>query len=146
MALIHVKRGAYGKVRPEVALAVSAVMLLPYLAVLGLTVRGLTTVPVHGGMLLLLVFVAYYNAIHIVAHGFNRYRLPVMPVLFLIAAWNLRPAKDGAAATPARRGFAIAAGIVLLASVVPSLATQWRHCAYGLAPPRADASAECPSR
>ncbi len=45
MALIHVKRGAYGKVRPAAALALSAVMLLPYLAVLVLAVRGLVTVP-----------------------------------------------------------------------------------------------------
>lgn len=146
MALIHVKRGAYGKVPPPVALAVSGVMLLPYLAVLALTVRGLATVPLRGGMPLLLMFLAYYNAIHIVAHGFNRYRLPVMPVLFLIAAWGFRPREDAASATPVRRGWAIAAGIVLLASVLPSLATQWRHCAYALAPPRADASVECPSR
>jgi hypothetical protein len=146
MALIHVKRGAYGKVQPGAALALSAVMLLPYLAVLALTVRGLITVPIQGGMLLLLVFVAYYNAIHVVAHGFNRYRLPVMPVLFLIAAWGWFASKNAVTVTPVRKGLAIAAGIVLLASVLPSLATQWRHCAYALAPPRVDASAECPSR
>ena len=44
------------------------------------------------------------------------------------------------------RGLALAAGVVLLASVLPSLATQWRHCAYGLVAPREDAAAECPSR
>jgi hypothetical protein len=141
MALIHVKRGAYGKVRPAAALALSAVMLLPYLAVLVLAVRGLLTLPAVRGVPLLLLFVAYYNAIHIVAHGFNRYRLPVMPVLFLVAAWGWRP--PAVEAIPMRRGLALAAAAVLLASVLPSLAGQWTHCAYGLV---THVEAECPSR
>jgi hypothetical protein len=145
MALIHVKRGAYGKVRPAAALALSAVMILPYLAVLAFAVRGIATLPMARGVPLLLLFVAYYNAIHIVTHGFNRYRLPVMPVLFLIAAWGGRPARE-ASATSARRGLALLAGIVLAASVLPSLASQWRHCAYGWVAPREDAAFECPSR
>jgi dolichyl-phosphate-mannose-protein mannosyltransferase len=146
MALIHVKRGAYGKVRPASALALSAVMLLPYLAVLVLAVRGLATLPAVRGLPLLLWFVAYYNAIHVVAHGFNRYRLPVMPVLFLVAAWGWRPGGDAAEPTPVRRGVRMAAAAVLLASVLPGLAAQWQHCAYGLVAPREDATAECPSR
>ena len=146
MALIHVKRGAYGKVRPAAALALSAVMLLPYLAVLVLAVKGLVTAPAVRGLPLLLLFAVYYNAIHIVAHGFNRYRLPVMPVLFLLAAWGWRPGADAAEATPIRRGLALAVAAVLLASVLPSLVAQWQHCAYGLAAPREDAALECPSR
>ena len=94
---------------------------------------------------MLLLFVAYYNAIHVVAHGFNRYRLPVMPVLFLLAAWGWRPGADAAEATPVRRGLALAAAAILLASVLPSLVTQWQHSAYGLGAPRADAAQECPS-
>ena len=64
----------------------------------------------------------------------------------MIAAWGFRPREDARPATPVHRGLAIAAGIVLLASVMPSLGTQWRHCAYSLTPPRADSSAGCPSR
>jgi hypothetical protein len=146
MALIHVKRGAYGKVRPAAALALSAVMLLPYLAVLLLAVRGVATLPIVRGVPLLFLFVAYYNAIHVVLHGFNRYRLPVMPVLFLVAAWGWRPGPERAAAAPVRRGLGLAAAAVLFASVLPSLAVQWQHCAYGLLAPREDATTECPSR
>ena len=146
MALIHVKRGAYGKVAPAAALALSAVMLLPYLGVLVLAVRGLATLPAVRGVPLLLLFVIYYNAIHVVAHGFNRYRLPAMPVLFLIAAWGFWPGPDAAAPTPVRRGLRLAAAAVLFASVLPSLVAQWQHCAYGLAAPREDAATECPSR
>jgi hypothetical protein len=146
MALIHVKRGAYGKVAPAAALALSVVMLLPYLVVLGLAVRGLATLPLARGMGLLLLFVVYYNAIHIVAHGFNRYRLPVMPVLFLVAAWGWRRGPDAAEATPVRRGARLAVAAILLASVTPSLVTQWTHCAYGIVAPREDAASECPSR
>jgi dolichyl-phosphate-mannose-protein mannosyltransferase len=146
MALIHVKRGAFGKVRPASAMALSAAMLLPYLAVLVFAVRGLPTLPVVRGLPLLLLFVAYYNAIHVVAHGFNRYRLPVMPVLFLMAAWGWQPDRDVAPPAPFRRGLALAAAAVLFASVLPSLVVQWQHCAYGLMAPREDAAAECPSR
>jgi dolichyl-phosphate-mannose-protein mannosyltransferase len=146
MALIHVKRGAYGKVRPAVALTLSALMVLPYLAVLVFFVRGLVTLPAVRGLPLLLLFVAYYNAIHVVAHGFNRYRLPVMPVLFLVAAWGWRPGAGAAEVTPVRRGLGLAVAAVLLASVLPSLAAQWQHCAYGLLPAPADAATECPSR
>ncbi len=145
MALIHVKRGAYGKVAPAAALALSAVMLLPYLAVLLFAVRGLLSLPRPRGMGLLLFFVVYYNAIHVVAHGFNRYRLPVMPVLFLIAAWGWRPGADAAAATPVRRASRLAVAAALVASVLPSLVTQWAHCAYGMAPAE-DAATGCPSR
>ena len=35
-------------------------------------------------------FLVYYNLIHVVTHGFNRYRLPVMPVVFLFAAARMR--------------------------------------------------------
>ena len=137
MALIHVKRGAYGPVAPAAALALSAVMLAPYLAVLAFAVRGIARLPAARALAPLLLFVAYYNAIHVVAHGFNRYRLPVMPVLFVLAAWGWRPA-DGA---PVRRGLALAAAAVLIASVAPSLAAQWTHCAYGIA-----ANPDCPPR
>jgi hypothetical protein len=142
MALIHVKRGAYGKVAPGAALALSALMLAPYLAVLVLAVRGVYRLPWGRAAVLLLLFAAYYNAIHVVAHGFNRYRLPVMPVLFVLAAWGWRP-DPGA---PFRRAAAAVTAIVLAASVAPSLALQWRHCAYGIADPREDAALECPSR
>ena len=145
MALIHVKRGAYGKVAPAAALALSVVMLAPYLAVLVLAVRGLPRLPAARPLALLLLFLVYYNAIHVVAHGFNRYRLPVIPVLFVIAAWGYRPER-AVPVTPLRRGLAIAAACVLLASVAPSLATQWRHCAYGTVDLPANAAEECPSR
>ena len=142
MALIHVKRGAYGKVAPAAALALSALMLAPYLAVLVLAVRGVYRLPWGRALVPLLLFVAYYNAIHVVAHGFNRYRLPVMPVLFLLAAWGWRPDANA----PFRRTAALAAALVLAASVAPSLVLQWRHCAYGIVGAREDAALECPSR
>ena len=87
MAVIHVKRRAYGEVPPAVALAVAVVMLAPYLAVLAL-VRARARPPSApgAGRSLLLAFLVYYNLIHVVTHGFNRYRLPVMPVVFLLAA------------------------------------------------------------
>ena len=51
-------------------------------------------------------FLAYYNLLHVVTHGFARYRLPVMPVVFLIAgvgwvAWRRGRAARGCAAARA---------------------------------------------
>ena len=142
MALIHLKRGAYGKVATAAALGLSVLMLAPYLAVLAFAVRGVYRLPWVRALVPLLLFVAYYNAIHVVAHGFNRYRLPVMPVLFVLAAWGWRPAP----AAPVRRVAAVVVAAILLASVAPSLSLQWRHCAYGLVDAREDAAQECPSR
>src|SRR5262249_36434108 len=83
LALIHIKRGAYGEVRPAVAVASAVVVLAPYLAALALFVLGLAALPPGRGALLLLSFLAYYILIHVVTHGFARYRLPALPVVFV---------------------------------------------------------------
>jgi hypothetical protein len=138
MAVIHVKRHAYGDVSPALAAAVALVMLVPYLALLPLFVLGLTAFRPGAGRGLLLLFLAYYNLIHVVTHGFNRYRLPVMPVVFLLAAsawvaWR----EGGPGLARGRRVLAAALGAVMLACVVPSLRVHAQHPAFGLGPDEA---------
>jgi hypothetical protein len=135
MAVIHVKRRAYGEVSPGVATAVAVVMLAPYLALLPLFALGLAAFRPGGGRGLLLLFLLYYNAIHVVTHGFNRYRLPVMPVVFLLAAAAWAAWREGRLAlTRPRRAVAVAAALVLALCVAPSLRTHAHHPAFGLAP------------
>ena len=66
-------------------------------------------------------------------HGYARYRLPVLPVLFLVAAagvvaWRAKPRP---AVPRARKVLAAAVGLALLLSLVPSLRLLVHHRALG---------------
>jgi len=87
LVLIHVAvKHAYGPVQPATARAVSAIVVGSYLAVLLLALLGSLRLRLDRATTLLLGFLAYYNLIHVVTHGFSRYRLPVMPIVFCVAA------------------------------------------------------------
>jgi 4-amino-4-deoxy-L-arabinose transferase-like glycosyltransferase len=136
MAVIHVKRGAYGPVRPPVAVAVAVVMLAPYLAVLAFFVLGLARLGWDRRVLLLVAFLGYYNLIHVATHGFNRYRMPIMPIVFLLAASAFVAWRQGSLGLSPRRGAAAAAlalafGLILL----PSFRVHWEHPAFALGHP-----------
>ena len=122
-ALVHVVRGAYGPVRPAVAVAVVAFFLLPYFACLVGLVFGLAALPPARAPALLVLLLVYYNVIHVVAHGYARYRLPVMPVLFLLAgfAWTAWRAAAFPRLTRPRRALALGTALVLALSVSPTL-------------------------
>ncbi|HSD29160.1 MAG TPA: glycosyltransferase family 39 protein [Vicinamibacteria bacterium] len=125
--IVHLERGAYGVVARPVALLAVAVVLLPYLAVLVLFVIGVASLPRSRPIVLLLGFLVFYVLLHVVAHGYPRYRLPAMPALLLVAArgWVCRPWSTARARCPApdrvRRLSAVAIAIVLACSVGPSL-------------------------
>jgi hypothetical protein len=135
MAAIHIKRGVYGPVPPTVAIAFAVVLLLPYLALLPPFVAGLAGMRYGRVTVLLVGFLVYYNFIHVVTHGFNRYRMPVMPVVFLFACWAMAAWRDGSypRLSARRRVAAGAVALTLALSLVPSL-RHVRHRAYGLAP------------
>jgi len=155
LALIHIKRGAddppggYGPTPVPLAWAAAAVLVVPYLLVLAVAVMGLRGLPGTRATFLLILFLIYYNAIHVVTHGFARYRLPVMPVVFLLAAWGAAaPAGLRPAASPMRRRLALAAAVVLAVSIPPSLWKTATHPAFGgtRAPSDASEPREGPAR
>jgi 4-amino-4-deoxy-L-arabinose transferase-like glycosyltransferase len=136
MAVIHVKRGAYGPVRPAVAVAVAVVMLAPYLAALGFFVLGLASLAWERRALLLVAFLGYYNLIHVATHGFNRYRMPVMPIVFLLAASAYVAWREGRLAlSPRRRIAAVALALLFALTLVPSFRVHWEHPAFALGHP-----------
>jgi 4-amino-4-deoxy-L-arabinose transferase-like glycosyltransferase len=135
MAAIHIKRGAYGPVPPRWAIVFGLVLIGPYLALLPPFVAGLAGARYGRTTLLLLGFLAYYNLIHVVTHGFNRYRVPVMPAVFLFASWAVVAWREGSfpRLSPARKAVAGALALTLLLCLLPSI-RHVRHPAYGLAP------------
>ena len=145
MAAIHVKRGAYGPVPAQWAIAFALVLLLPYLALLPPFVAGIAGARYDRTQVLLAGFLAYYNLIHVATHGFNRYRLPVMPVVFLFAAWALSAWRSGTfpALSPARKAVAAALALMLALSLVPSI-RHVRHPAYGFGSPVPELPDEAP--
>jgi hypothetical protein len=121
--IVHIERGAYGTMHRSRALAAVVVVLAPYLAVLVLFVVGVAALPRGRPALLLLAFLVFYLLLHLAAHGYPRYRLPSLPVLFLVAGvgwtalWSRRVATLGGR----RLGAAAAVALALALSVGPSL-------------------------
>ena len=111
-------RNAYGPVGVRARALIEAVMIAPYLVVLALAVAGLAALRVTPGRLLLLLFFVYYNVLHLVTYGQDRFRLPLMPILFLAAgeAWTAWRAGEFPSLTPARRALLI--GLIVLAAAV----------------------------
>jgi hypothetical protein len=145
LVLVHIKRGAYGPVAPALAVAVALLVLGPYVAVLALFALGVTRLRWSRPTVLLVAFLAYYNLIHVVTHGFARYRLPVMPVVFLIAGVGWTAWRQGELARMSGRARATAAVVaaVLALILIPSFRLNLEHPAFGLTdtggPPGADA-------
>jgi hypothetical protein len=124
-------------VPPALAVAAAVVILAPYLAVLAGFVLGVALLPLDRARCLLLGFLVGYNALHVATHGFARYRLPVMPVVFLFAAAAYSAWREGrlAEAAGARRGrvaLAGALGVAFLLCLIPSFRMNLGHPAFGL--------------
>jgi uncharacterized membrane protein AbrB (regulator of aidB expression) len=94
-----------------------------YLAALALFVAGVAVVPRSRPAVLLLGFLAYYVLLHVASHGYPRYRLPAMPVLFLVGAcgWALGRSPERPPLSRARKAATAAVALALALSVGPSL-------------------------
>lgn len=88
-------REACGALPAARLVPIELVLLLPYLAVLGLFVFGLARVRFTSGAVLLLLLLAAYNAAHVVAYATTRFRLPFLPVVFMVAAAVVVGRRDG---------------------------------------------------
>jgi 4-amino-4-deoxy-L-arabinose transferase-like glycosyltransferase len=121
--IVHLERGAYDDLPRAWEITAIAVVLVPYLAVLILFVAGIAYLPRGRTAPLLLGFLAYYVLLHVASHGYPRYRLPSLPVLFVLAAHAVQVGVSPARPRPGRRPLIAAAfvALVLLFSVGPSL-------------------------
>ena len=121
--IVHLERGAYGDVARPRALAAIVVVLAPYLGVLVLFVIGIAALPGNRATVLLLGFLLFYVSLHVAAHGYPRYRLPSLPVLFLVAGqgWVFLRTRPHPRLGARRRWSAASVALVLGLSVGPSL-------------------------
>jgi hypothetical protein len=83
------------------------------------------------GRALVVAFLFYYVLLHVVAYGFPRYRLPILPAVFIVAAaaWvgarerTLLPGRG-------RRVLAYVLAGALAAALIPSYAENVAHPAF----------------
>jgi hypothetical protein len=123
-----VGRSACGPLPTATLVAVELLLVLPYLGALGLFLVGLVRVRFSAGSWLLLAVLAAYNAAHVAAYATTRFRLPVLPVVFLVAAalatgdGRLHPLRGW---RPILLAALALAALATLAPGLPELAT-WR--------------------
>jgi hypothetical protein len=114
-------RQAYGPLAPGTRSLVRAIMVAPYLAVVALAVAGAATLRLTPPRVLLLVFFVYYNLLHVITYGQDRFRLPLMPLLFYAAgeAWAAWRTGTFPSLTVARRALLVALVLSTAAVVLP---------------------------
>lgn len=142
LALIHMERGAYGPVSPRDLRLAAVVTLGPYLGLMLVFLVGACRIRWKGGVVLLMGFLLYYCIVHVVVHGHPRFRLPVTPIVMLLAAvaW-LAPLELGAAWTPPRRILAALLCMLFGVTIAPGLRNRWQDPAWGFVPaPAGDAA------
>ena len=111
-----VGREACGPLAAARLVPVELLLVLPYLAVLGPFLAGLARVRFSGGGVFLLLLLAAYNAAHVVAYATTRFRLPVLPVVFLVAAALVVGRREGTL-LPLRGVRAVLLAVLVLAAL-----------------------------
>jgi hypothetical protein len=107
-----VGREACGPVSTATLVAIELVLVLPYLALLVAGAIGLSRLRFGPAAVWLLALLAAYNAAHVAAYATTRFRLPVMPVVFFVAAAAIVGLRDRSLLPV--RGFRMALLVVLL--------------------------------
>lgn len=132
MLLIHMQRGGYGPVTAGALRLAGAATLVPYLLLLSAFAVGVARVGWSRGVVLLLAFLLYYCCVHIAVHGHPRFRLPVTPVLAIVAAGAWLGSRVSLARWSWPRGL-LALTLVLAAglTVAPSLRARHDDPAWG---------------
>jgi hypothetical protein len=122
-----IEDGVYGPVGKTGRRIARVVLVAPYMAVVLLGVPALALFRWTRSRALLVLFSAYYVALHVVAYGAHRFHLPLLPILLVWAAALWAPgAQEEEARAPMTLGRKLAAaGLLTLiaASLIPGLLT-----------------------
>ena len=90
-----VGRQACGPLPASKLVPIELLLVLPYVAALALFLVGLARTRFSGAAWLLLILLAAYNAAHVAAYATTRFRLPVLPVVFMVAAAAVVGGREG---------------------------------------------------
>jgi 4-amino-4-deoxy-L-arabinose transferase-like glycosyltransferase len=143
LALIHMRRGAYGDIACGVYRGVTAIMVVPWvLLALGSAV-ALARAPANRHTLLLTGLLAGYPLLHIATHGFSRYRLPVIPAFMILAA-SLADLDPRGGAAVRRRGLLVALLAALALLFSPSALDQAGNLGWAAPPTYEGFGPVCP--
>lgn len=142
MVVLHLERRAYKRLPASFNWPVAAVTVLSYLVVLGLAVPALASLRKDRASLLLIGFLVFYLALHVVAVGFPRFRLPLLPVLFLLAAQTIDRGlvRSWRELSRGRRAVAVLIAAALAACVAQSATETLRDPAFASISPQTGGS------
>jgi hypothetical protein len=155
LALIHIRRGAYGEVSCSAYRLATAVFALPWIllavaAAFGaagwFVARSNTLETAVDTRRLLMLVVSVYALMHIATHGFSRYRLPILPAVVILAV-GVSQFKKNTIPGASRSAFRVLAFIFLsglVASLAPSIQDQLGHIGVGVPPPHEGFKPRCP--
>jgi len=133
LIIIHLERRAYDiEVRPWLARLVLLATAVPHVVVTAAFLIGLATLPLTRSRVLLLLFLAYYQALHVVTLGHPRLRLPALPVVLVFAAAALYQGRDGSLKwTRPRLALAVLLLLAFAVCLAQDVAGFWREPVFG---------------
>ncbi len=126
LALIHIRRGAYGEVACTTYRGAALIVLVPWILIAMASVVAIARARLDRPMVLLLGLLGAYLLLHIATHGFSRYRLPVLPGFMILAATLLEPS-NRAPLSGVRRGLLAVLALALALLWAPSALDQSGH-------------------
>lgn len=135
LALIHIRRGAYGEVACTTYRGAALIVLVPWILIAMASVAAIARARPGQDrhMVLLLGLLGAYLVLHIATHGFSRYRLPVLPAFMILAA-TLFERSSGEPLSGVRRGLLAGLAVALALLWAPSALDQSGHLGF-TAPP-----------
>lgn len=110
-------REACGPLAPRTLVVLELAFVGPYLVVFGFFMVGLARLRPSGGAWLLLALLAAYNMAHVAAYATTRFRVPVLPVVFMVAA-AAACAGDAGRLAPLRGGRLALLALLLVAALL----------------------------
>ncbi len=138
LSVIHLENQAYGSLPARTSRLAAAVTIVPYVALVAFAAVGAAGTRLDRARVLALGFALLYTLAHVVVFGFPRFRLPVLPVLFLLSAEAWIRLRDGPPLGRRRTLAAVALAVFAASVLFPSLVDTWRHPVFRTAPAAVD--------
>lgn len=146
LALIHIRRGAYGEVACSTYRGAALIVLIPWILIAMASVVAIARARPGQDrhMVLLLGLLGAYLLLHIATHGFSRYRLPVLPAFMILAATIFEP-PSGERPSGGPRALLAGLAVALALLWAPSALDQFGHLGLSAPPLHEGFTPVCPA-